>query len=77
MDFLFDSDLVHALLKATTGRDRRPNYVNDVVGSSLSMVSSGNINMVLDCYGWSQVLLNCCIWGCFELGYRFPKNLKY
>ena len=77
MDFLFDSDLVHPLLKAKRGRDRRPNYVNDVVGSSLSMVSGGNINMVLDCYGWSQVLLNSCIWGCFEIGYHFHKNLKY
>ena len=58
MDFLFDSDIVNLLLKTKGGRDRRPNYMNVVVWSTLRMVSGGNINMVPDCYRWSQLLLN-------------------
>ena len=58
MDFLFDSDIVNLLLKTKGGRDRRPNYMNVVVWSTLRMVSGGNINMVPDCYRWSQLLLS-------------------
>ena len=58
MDFLFDSDIVNLLLKTKRGRDRRPNYMNVVVWSTLRMVSGGNINMVPDRYRWSQLLLN-------------------
>ena len=58
MDLLFDSDIVNFLLKTKGGRDRRPNYVNVVVWGALRPLSGGNINMVSDCYRWSQVLLN-------------------
>ena len=74
MDFLSDSDIVNSLLKTKGGMgggrggrggDRRPNYVNIVVWSALRLVSGGNINMVPDCYGWSQVLLNSLQQGLF------------
>ena len=65
MDLLFDSEIVNLLLKTKVGRDRRPNYVNVVVRSALGLVSGGNINMVPDCYGWSQVLLNSLQQGLF------------
>ena len=65
MDLLFDSEIVNLLLKTKVGRDRRPNYVNVVVWSALRLVSGGNINMVPDCYGWSQVLLNSLQQGLF------------
>ena len=65
MDFLFDSDLVNPRLKTKGGRGRRPNYVNVAVWSALTLVSGGNINMVADCYGWSQVLLNSFQQGLF------------
>ena len=65
MDLLFDSEIVNLLLKTKVGRDRRPNNVNVVVWSALRMVSGGNINMVPDCYGWSQVLLNSLQQGLF------------
>ena len=58
MDLLFHSDIVKILLKTKSRRDRRPNYVIIVVWSALKLVSGGNINMVPDCYGWSQVLFN-------------------
>ena len=65
MDLLFDSEIVNLLLKTKVGRDRRPNNVNVVVWSALRLVSGGNINMVPDCYGWSQVLLNSLQQGLF------------
>ena len=65
MDLLFDSEIVNLLLKTKVGRDRMPNYVNVVVWSALRLVSGGNINMVPDCYGWSQVLLNSLQQGLF------------
>ena len=65
MDLLFDSEIVNLLLKTKVGRDRRPNYVNVVVWSALRLVSGGNINMVPDCFGWSQVLLNSLQQGLF------------
>ena len=65
MDLLFDSEIVNLLLKTKVGRNRRPNYVNVVVWSALRLVSGGNINMVPDCYGWSQVLLNSLQQGLF------------
>ena len=58
MDLLFDSDIVNLLLKTKGGRDKKPNYIYVVVSSTLRLVSGGNINMVPDCYGWSQLLLN-------------------
>ena len=65
MDLLFGSEIVNLLLKTKVGRDRRPNNVNVVVWSALRLVSGGNINMVPDCYGWSQVLLNSLQQGLF------------
>ena len=65
MDLLFDSDIVNFLLKTKGERDRRPNYVTVVVWSALRLVSGGNINMVPDCYRWSQVLLNSLQQGLF------------
>ena len=65
MDLLFDSEIVNLLLKTKVGRDRRPNNVNVVVWSALRLVSGGNINMVPDCYGWSQVLPNSLQEGLF------------
>ena len=65
MDLPFDSDIGNLLLKTKGGKDRRPSYVNVVVWSALKLVSGGNINMVPDCYGWSQVLLNSLQQGLF------------
>ena len=58
MDLPFGSDIANLLLKTSWRRDKRPNYVNVVVWSALKLVLGGNINMVPDCYGWSQMLLN-------------------
>ena len=65
MDLPFHSDIGNLLLKTEGGKDRRPSYVNVVVWSALKLVSGGNINMVPDCYGWSQVLLNSLQQGLF------------
>ena len=64
-DLPFGSDIGNLLLKTRGRRDKRPNYVNVVVWSALKLVSGGNINMVPDCYGWSQVLLNSLQQGLF------------
>ena len=65
MNSLFDSDIVNLLLitkewkgRGRGTRDRKPNYVNVVAWSALRFVSGGNINVVPDCYGWSQLLHN-------------------
>ena len=58
MDLLFDSDIVNLLLKTKGGRDKKPNYIYVVVSSTLRLILGGNINMVPECYGWSQLLLN-------------------
>ena len=65
MDFLFDSDVVNPQLKTKAGRDRKTNYVNVIVWSALRLVSGVNINLIPDCYGWSQVLLNSLQQGLF------------
>ena len=66
MDLLFDSGIVNLLLKTKGGgADRKPNYVNVFVSSTLRLVSGGNINRAPDCYGWSQLLLNSLQQGLF------------
>ena len=69
MDLLFDSGIVNLLLKTKGGggrqKDRKPNYVNVFVSSTLRLVSGGNINRAPDCYGWSQLLLNSLQQGLF------------
>ena len=66
MDLLFDSGIVNLLLKTKGGgEDRKPNYVNVFVSSTLRLVSGGNINRAPDCYGWSQLLLNSLQQGLF------------
>ena len=67
MDLLFDSGIVNLLLKTKGGGggDRKPNYVNVFVSSTLRLVSGGNINRAPDCYGWSQLLLNSLQQGLF------------
>ena len=66
MDLLFDSGIVNLLLKTKRGGgDRKPNYVNVFVSSTLRLVSGGNINRAPDCYGWSQLLLNSLQQGLF------------
>ena len=67
MDLPFGSDIANLLLKTSGRRDKRPNYVNVVVWSALKLVSGGNINMVPDCYGWSQMLLNSLQKGLLKL----------